>query len=435
MSTHGAYVAKIMVKPHPNADKLALGTVGGFQVVVSKDTPDNSIGLFFSSELVLSDEFADANGLRQKDGGYFSNDPGKARVRAQRFRGEKSDGYFCSLDSLAFTGGDISKLKVGDIIDEFNGVKICSKYISPATAKAMANRHHGPRKAMPNFPKHYDTEQLAYYVGQIPLGSIIWMTLKLHGTSGRTGYIINDSKKRSFWDKLFRRNKPQYELISGTRNTVLGQYEGGESSKNFRLQAEELFLDKLHENEIVYYEIVGYEGNNTPIMPSHNFSRFKDKSISGWGDNILYTYGMSAGKFDIYIYRITQITKDRYGMPLQIDLSWPQVKKRAYEMGFKTPPELITPFVYGGVYNHNHPNSDSTEQTKGYLEKDLVELADQYADGPDLICPAHPREGVVLHILTPEGKSYALKHKGFTFKVGEGIAKEVDDYVDSEEIA
>lgn len=431
MTTHGAYVVRVKVRPHPNADRLALGTVGGFQVVIGKDVPDNSIGLFFSSELKLSDEFVDANKLRKRDGGYFSDDPGKARVRAQRFRGEKSDGYFCSLESLAFTKGDISKLKVGDIIDEFNGVKICEKYISPATARAMANRDRQSRKALPNFPKHYDTDQLAYYVNQIPAGSVIWTTLKLHGTSGRTGYIVDESKKRTWLDKILRRNRPGFELVSGTRNTVLGQYSG-ESSKDFRRRAEELFKDRLYENEIAYYEIVGYEDEHTPIMGRHHFSKFNDKEIAKWGDNVTYSYGCLPGTFEVYLYRITQMTKDRYGMPVQVDLPWPAVRKRAFEMGIKTPPELSTAFIHAEPLTRQATVDPVDRQA---FDKLLVDHANNHADGPDLIDPSHPREGVVLHILTPEGKVYALKHKGLTFKIGEGIAKEADDYVDTEEIA
>jgi len=121
-----AIVAKIIVFPHPDADRLQLGNVLGNQVVVGLDTYTSEVGLFFNTDGQLSSEFCIANDLlRRKDsegkpaGGMF--DENNRRVRAQKFRGQKSDGFWIPLTSLNFTGGDISSLKEGDMLDEFNG--------------------------------------------------------------------------------------------------------------------------------------------------------------------------------------------------------------------------------------------------------------------------------------------------------------------------
>src|SRR3990167_1893797 len=100
-------VAKLTnVRSHSNAERLKLATVAGFQIVVGLDQTEGEIGLFFDSEIALSDSFCRANDLyprfdnegKRVGGGFF--DQKSRRVRAQSFRGEKSYGYWCSLSSL-----------------------------------------------------------------------------------------------------------------------------------------------------------------------------------------------------------------------------------------------------------------------------------------------------------------------------------------------
>lgn len=439
MSNQGAFVTRIAIRDHPNADKLALGQVGGAQIVVGKDTPDGELGLFFSTELRISDEYGKANNLfpitdeggKKIGGGFF---PPNGRVRAQSFRGQRSEGYFASLNSLAFTGGDTSKLKEGDLIDEFNGVKICEKYVTAATAKAGSNKQQA--KSIPTFAKHVDTEQLGYYADKIPAGSLLTMTYKLHGTSARTGYVqVKEQTKRpplgSWVAKIFNhipKLQAQYGLVhrhvTGTRNTVLGTNPQGGfyGTEQFRITAAESFQHLLHEGEVVYYELVGYTEDDRPLMGEHNFSKFNDKNISKWGDNVVYNYGQCYGTCGIYVYRITRVTKDTLGQPVVTELSWPQVKGRCGELKLKYVPETHMPVTYSGEYNSEW----------------VTEWADKVVNDnePDpLSNGAHPKEGVVLRVDTPDGDTYFLKHKSYVFKVGEGIAKEKDTYIDTEESA
>src|SRR6185369_6632315 len=101
-----AIIAKLTnLRPHSNADRLQLATVQGNQVVVGLDYTEGTLGIFFPTDGQLSMEFATANDLiarrdettGEKAGGFFDQN---RRVRCQRFRGEKSDGYWCKLDSL-----------------------------------------------------------------------------------------------------------------------------------------------------------------------------------------------------------------------------------------------------------------------------------------------------------------------------------------------
>jgi aldehyde dehydrogenase (NAD+) len=67
------------------------------------------------------------------------------RVRAQKFRGEVSDGFWVPLSNFSFIKGSVL-VDEGFEFDELNGTPICSKYINPATAKKIASVAKGNEK-------------------------------------------------------------------------------------------------------------------------------------------------------------------------------------------------------------------------------------------------------------------------------------------------
>ena len=236
---HCGYITTLKnVRPHSNADRLLLGDCFGNTVCVSTEYTEGQIGIYFPCDLQLSVEFAEANNLlRKKDengnpcGGYM--DPEKRNVKTIKLRGEKSDGLFLPLTSLA-SFGDISTLAVGDTIDVFNGHEICRKYI-PKRNQRPTSENRAKRKAKhtiaPTFYEHADTEQLAYNLDAFKACDEVEITLKMHGTSQRTGYHkVFKGMKRTLLDRiLFREGTPIYEwgYVSGTRRTVLNNYDGG----------------------------------------------------------------------------------------------------------------------------------------------------------------------------------------------------------------
>ena len=304
-----AYITRLKnVRPHSNADRLKLGDCFGNTVVVSLEYEDNQLGIYFPSDGQLSIEFADANNLvRKKDengnniGGYM--DPDKRNVTAIKLRGEKSDGLFLPLSSLE-SFGDITQLKDGDRIDVFNGHEICKKYIPKKQHKVggykegnKTRKHVAP--IAPLFTEHVDTEQLAYNLGAFQYGDIVEITLKMHGTSQRTGYLpVLKGYKRTIWDKLFRREgKPIYDwgYVTGTRRVVLKNYEAGYyGSDSFREPHAKFFEGKLNKGETVYYEVVGFTDDGKPIMSSCENKKTQDKEfIKQYGETTVFSYGCS----------------------------------------------------------------------------------------------------------------------------------------------
>lgn len=444
-----AYVTNIKnLRPHPNADRLQLGECFGNTVCVNMDYADGQPGVYFPSDGQLSVEFAEANNLlRKKDdagnniGGYM--DSNKRNVKAIKLRGEKSDGIFLPLNCLE-SFGDISTLKVGDTIDVFNGHEICCKYIPKSNHKnSNVKSGNKTRKkkvvVSPLFAEHADTEQLAYNLSAFKPGDEIEITLKMHGTSQRTAYLpVFKGYKRTLWDKIFRKEgTPIYDwgYVSGTRRTVLENYDGGYYGSNeFREQHSKVFEGKLWKGETVYYEVVGFTHTGAPIMAAADNKKLNDKEfVKQYGKTTTFSYGCepqaiefetklerNKPQSDIYVYRMTMINEDSDVVEYTPDF----MRYRCEQMGVKTVPVMWRDRI------PEYPGSaDDDTITAGEWIKNVAE---QFYDGPDPIGKTHIREGVVVRILN-RPKFCAYKHKNFSFKVLENIIKDVADVPDMEE--
>lgn len=456
---YNAYITRIKnLRKHPNADRLQLGECFGNTICVSLEYVDNQLGIYFPCDGQLSVEFAEANNLlRKKDdagnncGGYM--DPNKRNVTAIRLRGEKSDGLFLPLTCLE-SFGDVSTLKEGDVINTFNGHEICCKYI-PRRNHRQGHVSDGNRTrkkkvdVAPLFAEHADTEQLAYNLGAFKPGDEIEITLKMHGTSQRTGYLpVFKGYKRTFKDWLLRREgKPIYDwgYVSGTRRTVLDNYDGGYYGSNeFREQHSKTFEGKLWKGETVYYEVVGFTHTGAPIMAEGNNEKLGKDFVKQYGKTTVFSYGcdpvgesfkheyadcwdgVNVREFkpqsDIYVYRMTMTNEDGAVVEYTPDF----MRYRCEQMGVKT-----VPVMWKGIIPAHTGDAAAIRlgQDAGAWIK---EKAEQYYDGPDPIGKTHVREGVVVRILN-RPKFCAYKHKGFEFRVLEGIIKDTAAAPDMEE--
>ena len=134
MSQHCGYIIKVdKLRPHTNADKLQILEIFGTSTVVDLSVKIGDIGIYFPTDLQLSEEYCDINDLcrERADGSKGSGflERNKRNIRTIRLRGEYSDGLYMPLSSLAFTGIDLVTLTPGTIIDIVNGHLICQKYI------------------------------------------------------------------------------------------------------------------------------------------------------------------------------------------------------------------------------------------------------------------------------------------------------------------
>ena len=458
-----AYVTYVTnIRPAANADRLNACEVFGNTTIIDKTITEDTLVLYLPSDGQISVEFGEKNNLfRRKDdagnnvGGFI--DPDKRNITAIRLRGNRSDGLVLPISALnyCYAHGDASiELRAGDVIDGLvNGHEICCKYIPRSNTRVgrvtEGNRTRKKKVAIaPLFKEHADTEQLAYNLGAFKPGDYIEITLKMHGTSQRTGYLpVLKGCKRTLWDKIRRREgTPVYDYgyVSGTRRVVLENYEGGFYGNNeFREQHSKVFEGKLWKGETVYYEVVGFTTSGAPIMASTDNAKLQDKEfIKQYGKETVFSYGCSPSglhvipmadgaavedrpQSDIYVYRMTMTNEDGEVVEYTPDF----MRYRCEQMAVKTVPVFWRGFIpehediiYVDKNENDRPDEGEVTYTKPIDAGEWVmKLAERFYDGPDPVGKTHVREGVVVRIIN-RPKFAAYKHKNFSFKVLSNIA-------------
>ena len=430
------------VRPHQNADRLKLANCLGNQLIVGLDQKDGDIGIFFPTDGQLSNTFVEANnlytvsarkelGLPEGPTGFFDT---RRRVRAQRFRGERSDGFWLPLSSLDFVGAAAKALKVGDTFTELGGYEICCKYYTPRQLKVMNQQANKPRKELRTFPKHDVTIQFRFVADSIPEDSIVYITEKLHGTSGRFGHVLDYEtlpKWKQFLNtRLFKRSffeqKPVWQHLNGSKNVVLERSDARNSwygTDEFRYRATEKLT--LHKGEVIYFEIVGFVGgekSDTPIMQTQMVPKELPEIAKQYGTMMLYKYGCPVGESRIYVYKIAHLNEDG----VATELSWPQLVQRCGELGVAHVPLLAGPLTQYELERHI---TELTGEVKFHVR--LRRIVEGLTDGPSTLDPGHIREGVVVRTESRAGFTH-LKNKAHVFGVMEGYLSVDDSFVDPE---
>lgn len=433
-----ALVCRIETSPIDGADNIQKGTCSGYNVIVSKEVKNNQLGIFFPSDGQLTHQMCFENKLYRKHpktgeklGGYLEKN---RRVRNIKLLGITSEGIWLPLDSLKWVGLgrkfkktydtdiNITRVVEGAQFTHFNGVRICRKYVTPAT-RSKSERKLPLKQRVSNwirnkfgnqdrrsFPMHFETAKLRHAIGGMTLSekAYLYITIKMHGTSARSGRVRDTSIKSRV--KGYFGLKPKYKDILGTRRCILPHPSVNDE---YRFTAHNMIKGHLRDGEIIYYEIVGY-GENGPIMDRHKVT---DKILrKKYGDTMTYSYGMypvEEGKsavygvnFDIYVYRITH-----FG----IELSPSEIYRRCQALGLKTVP-LIKKFHWGTSN-----------------KRDFLDQCSKLSNVENKIDQSHIHEGICVRIIDGM-KDVTYKYKNATFCLLEGIKKNEDNYEDPEEI-
>lgn len=167
-------------RPHPNADRLEMITVKGWQVVVQKAL-DLQVGqpvVYFPPDSVMPEALADQLGIKK----YLSPVKNAAdgsitgyRVRAARLRGESS---FGTIDHAVEPGWQI-----GQDVKEHYGI---TKWEPPLRClDGDAERPH------PAFHAYTEIENIRNFPAVLREGEEVRITEKLHDMNARLGYILD----------------------------------------------------------------------------------------------------------------------------------------------------------------------------------------------------------------------------------------------------
>ncbi|SKV08948.1 RNA ligase [Mycobacteroides abscessus subsp. abscessus] len=383
------YAAVVVRVPEPlrvlGLDNLVAIPMFGYQVLTQKEgIKAGDLRVLFVAETQLSEEYARLNNLHREptlnddagaEAGYLE---ANRRVKAIRLRKNNSSALLMPLESLAYTGIDVSQLEVGDTFDTLNGHEICRKYEVPGKRAQGAPGQPKIRQRVDQklFPMHLDTEHLFrnWHVFREPKRVVV--TQKLHGTSIRIGRVPAARDKgwleRVVVNKWLRIATPDtaFEDVAGSRRVVKGR------SENNNYYDSDIWADYakrleglIPENFIVYGELIGWESEEKPIQKG-------------------YTYNLLPGDRELYVYRVATVN----GQGVIADLSWEGVEQFCAAIGVKTVPviHMLDEFAEA---------EDEPMLTRAYVDAYLDRnLADKYPAALPLSDPLSVDEGICVRV-------------------------------------
>lgn len=236
---------------HPNADRLDIATVKGWNCIVGRD--QYKVGdwcVFFPPDSVLPSWIIEGHQLEfLKKGG---------RVGTLKLRGYISQGLILSGDVLP------EWAELGDDLAEELGI---TKYEVPEKIPT-GGKITAKRTQNPNFSKYTDIENIQNFPGVFRTDDLVVITEKIHGSNIRFGWLpieINFHSRdwlgivRSLFNKYILGRK--YEFVYGSHNVQL-QWDNAKTfyGKNIYasvLKNYSLIISKLPKNMIFYGEVYG----------------------------------------------------------------------------------------------------------------------------------------------------------------------------------
>lgn len=412
-----ALLTRARIEDHPDPTvRGKIGHVAGRQVFTT-GTPNNALVLFIPAGSQLSHEFTMSQDLYAKHpdtgakmGGYLE---ANRRVRVIKLKGVESEGFILPIDELrngvsllidqAVPRGAEQWVEVDTLMLDGKRHRFIDRYVTPAAKKAIASgkQHHRMPTETNFFRRHYDTGQWSRNGRHVPQHALLYITEKLHGTSGRVGYCLSEElPRRTTWQRLLGLfglgPKPvtTWRYFNGTRNTIIHigdkpTMPANTKAENYRVEWFNRIAPFLRRGETVYFEIVGA------------------------GVQKGFDYGCKPRETKAFIYRITVTNPDG----VVTELSWQQVVGRAEQFGIPTVPTLKRCFYFGFGGD--------------LIDKRIQELSvgNSTIDGA-----THIREGVCIRIESPKMMK-ALKHKSFAFLQHEDKTNSDDSHVDIEEVS
>lgn len=417
----------VQIKAHiplPKLDNLVHTSIFGNMVLVNKNTtPIGAIGLFFPLETKINHDFLSANNLYRNSElnsnksikGYFED---SGRVKATKFQGHKSMGFFIGLEALNYLNL-VTPPVLGNEFNDIAGVNICKKYVifkqetlnkEPKQPKSKMSkwlqnfRQSSESILIDNQVKlHYDTAQLGKNMHRIGLNDTLHITAKLHGTSAVSSYVLAKRKlnlvERFMAYLGYAVKDSEYTNIYTTRKTIKNGVLGQSPKQDEWFYANEYLKPYLEKGMTFYYELVGYKPNGGYIQNGYDYGCKQPQ-----GEYLPNVH------FKCYIYRISITNEDGR----TFEFTPKQVQEFCLNNGLLAVPELW----YGFANQLGHTQEEILSYLQvAYLEKD------------DPLCVNNvPDEGIVIKA---NNGLEAFKLKSFRFFERE--TKELDSGVSNDE--
>lgn len=164
------------VYPHPNADKLDIVPIKGWQCIVAKNaySVGDKVVYFQPDSLIPIDPWATKFGVVK----YLSTNvryPGMGRVKSISLRGQPSSGLIVKADDPSW--------KEGKDVSDYYGVQ---KYEPPPSTKTSGGDIDSEHA---QFRVYTEIENLRNFPDIFQEGEEVVITEKLHGSNGRIGFV------------------------------------------------------------------------------------------------------------------------------------------------------------------------------------------------------------------------------------------------------
>lgn len=425
------YLCKVVelqnIRKHTNGDFLQCVDIDFQTVITGLDAKEGDVYIYFPVECQINKDFlSSTNSFADKtlnsdpeSKGYFDS---KGRVKAQRFRGEKSMGYIVPIEkviewcgigkSATFDRSYGWKNQIGQEFDTINNIKLVNKYVVP---KKESRAKQGKKPKLSRLVEgqvhlHVDTENLRRNADKISPEDTISITYKTHGTSWWVSNVLV-KRKLSWWEKVAKFlgadvDDMEYDLVYGSRRVVKNSALEDPKAKDhfFGYDLWEKIKDEVGEHipkgYTLYGEMLGYDHNG------------------GWIQKE-FDYGCAEGEHKLEVYRITQTTPDG----LVTELSYPQIAEFCGRTGL-TPPHLFYYGKAGSYYGINQGNVLPFDP-----EKFIRALEEEFNEKDCFMCTNQvPEEGIVVRKEKLfDCESYKLKSFKFLEKESNFLDQGVTD--------
>ena len=255
MSTFKVSIEKVVkVDNHPNADKLDIIQVLGWNLITAKNNfKEGDLCIYFPIDSILSSLveiklFGEGSKIK------LSNH----RIRTIKLRGAISQGLAAKFDLFK---DELTGMSLKEGVDLTSKLDI-KKYDPPTEITSSVQVKKSTKKSPnTNFKKYTDIENYKNYTNVFSDNDDVVVTEKIHGSNWRAGKVKTEAT--TLWKKVlkFLRLLPKYEFVIGSHNIQLqdkiiykGYYDKNVYSE---MIAKYKIKDILKEGYVMYGEVYG----------------------------------------------------------------------------------------------------------------------------------------------------------------------------------
>lgn len=229
------------IEKHPNADKLSIVTVKGWQCIVGLNQyREGDLVVYCPPDSIIPTSLIEVYKLEflKKNG----------RVGTIKLRGSVSQGLILNV------GPELGCYKLGENVAE----KLHITKWEPPEPICIKGAVVSKKKSNPYFDKYTDIQNEKHFPNLFTIGDEVAITEKIHGTNFRAGRLKRGT--HNLWRRLLNIFVGEYEFVYGSHNVQKKPfvYKGYYKEDVYGAIAKRYQLDKILPKDcIVYGEIYG----------------------------------------------------------------------------------------------------------------------------------------------------------------------------------